>query len=106
MNAREPVADYDDPLSFSRGLCVATFQRVSVVTGVDVAGLASMNVFSSKLTASAPFEHEGSVIDFAKLIPHGVTQWGTASDTVIAPAPEGYDSVFPFVGSAIAVGAI
>jgi hypothetical protein len=102
----EPVADYDDPLSFSRGLCVATFRRVSIVTGVDVAGLASTNVFSSRLIASTPFEHDGRRIDFAELVPFGVTQWGTASDTAIVPPPQGYASAFPFVGSAIAVGAV
>ncbi|HEX7833205.1 MAG TPA: hypothetical protein VF787_26350 [Thermoanaerobaculia bacterium] len=99
-----PVATYDDPMSFGAGECIATFRRISIVAGVQVANLASTNVFSSVLTWSKPFLLDGLEYDFATLLPHGVTQWGTASTNVIPNPPLGYQAVLPFVGSAIAVG--
>lgn len=103
---QEQRAHYDDPTSFELGECVATFRRASIVAGIGVAAMISTNVFSSELIWSRPFEHEGVRIDLAELVPHGVTQWGTASPNAIASPPPGYSSVFPFAGSAIAVGAI
>ncbi len=101
-------ATFDDPASFGAGEPVARFRRVSVVMGTTVedaagAGLFSMNVFSAALVWSSPFAFEGRRYDFRRLLPHGITQWGTASATP-ADAPAGFISAVPFVGSAIAVG--
>src|SRR5438270_4929237 len=77
-------ASFDDPESFSRGLCVATFRRTSVVVGETISspalgGLAiSTNVFSADLVASVPFELDGIRHDFREMLPYGLTQWGTA----------------------------
>jgi hypothetical protein len=101
---QSPVANYDDPMSFGAGEHIATFRRASIVAGVQVANLASTNVFSSLLIWSKPFIHEGREYDFRALLPHGVTQWGTASTNPIPNPPIGYAAVIPFVGSAIAVG--
>ncbi|HEX2834344.1 MAG TPA: hypothetical protein VHW00_15145 [Thermoanaerobaculia bacterium] len=99
-----PTATYDDPQSFGHGLRIATFRRVSIVAGVEIASVAQTNVFSSVLTSSTPFTYNDVLYDFAELLPHGVTQWGTASTNIITPPPDGYATVIPFVGSAIAVG--
>lgn len=93
---------YDDPSSFARGACVATFERVSMVVGTTVGTAVTLNTFSAKLTWSREFEYDGRRYDFARILPHGITQWGTASPDAIAPPPQGFTAVVPFVGSAIA----
>ena len=44
-----------------------------------------------------------SIRCFDSVLPHGITQWGDASPTLL-PAPKGFDRVCAFVGSAIALG--
>jgi hypothetical protein len=95
-------ATYDDPASFGRGECVATFERVSMVVGTTVGSAVTLNTFSARLTWSREFELDGRCYDFAKLVPHGITQWGTASPEPVSPPPDGYTTVVPFVGSAVA----
>jgi len=103
-------ASFDDPDSFSRGERVAVFRRASVVMGETLSsptlgGLAlSMNVFSADLVESAPFEIQGVRYDFRELLPHGLTQWGTASANPLAVFPP-YQRIVAFTGSAIAAGA-
>ena len=106
---RQPRATFDDPASFGAGEEVARFRRVSVVTGATVGtgtadrALFGLDVFSARLVASRPFELGGRTYDLRRLMPNGITQWGTSAST---PAAElaGYSSVVPFVGSAIAIG--
>ncbi|HEX7151555.1 MAG TPA: hypothetical protein VF618_08720 [Thermoanaerobaculia bacterium] len=94
-------ATFDDPSSFAVGQCIATFQRVSVVASADVGTLS--NVFSATLLSTEPFTFRGRTYDLRDLIGDGITQWGLASAAAIS-APEGYDSVVAFVGSAIRLG--
>lgn len=102
---REPGATFADPASFGAGDEIARFRRVSVVMGATVvAGAAnqalfSANVFSARLISSREFELGGRRYDLGRLIPNGVTQWGTAAATATG-TPAG----IPFVGSAIAIG--
>lgn len=104
-----PGASFDSPDSFSDGLPIATFRRVSVVMGTTLStpsgtqGLLSLNVFTASLTWSREFEFRGVRYDLARLLPHGITQWGEASATPLAPAPSGFEKVFAFAGSAIAL---
>jgi hypothetical protein len=106
---RRPGASFDDPASFGAGERVARFRRVSVVTGATVGGgeadrpLFSLNVFSARLVSSRPFELGGHRYDLRRLVPHGITQWGTSAATAAGDLP-GFTSVVPFVGSAIAIG--
>ena len=62
------------------------------------------NVFSARLIASTAFEFAGRQHDLAHSLGHGITQFGTASETAVVPPPEGYTLVLPFTGSAIALG--
>lgn len=55
------------------------------------------------LLFSREFELGGQCFDLRHLIPHGITQSGTASATPAA-APPGVTRALPFVGSAVAVG--
>lgn len=93
---------YDDPSSFARGERVATFERVSMVVGTQVGTAVTLNTFSAKLVSSREFEVGGERYDFARLLQHGITQWGTASPEPITPVPKGYTTVVAFVGSAVA----
>ncbi|HEX8903760.1 MAG TPA: hypothetical protein VF771_02820 [Longimicrobiaceae bacterium] len=106
---RRGGATFDDPASFGAGEEIARFRRVSVVTGATVGSGATdrplfmQDVFSARLLSSRPFELGGRRYDLRRLIPNGVTQWGTAAATTAATLP-GYTSIVPFVGSAIAIG--
>jgi hypothetical protein len=102
---RTAGASFDNPQSFGAGTMIARFRRVSVVMGATVgAGAAnqalfSANVFSAQLIRSREFELGGRRYDLGRLIPNGVTQWGTAAVT-----STGTPAGVPFVGSAIAIG--
>lgn len=106
---REPGASFDDPATFGAGEEIARFRRLAVVTGATVGTgskdvpLFSLNVFSARLVSSREFELGGRRYDFCRMMPNGITQWGTAALTAIGDLP-GYKSVVPFVGSAIAIG--
>ncbi|HUR80809.1 MAG TPA: hypothetical protein VM733_08585 [Thermoanaerobaculia bacterium] len=100
----DPCGTFEDPSSFAKGRCIATFERVSVVVGATVGTAVLSNAFSARLASSTPFEFCGVTYDLAELLPHGITQWGTASPQAIAPPPAGYSTVLPFIGSAIKVG--
>jgi hypothetical protein len=106
---RAPAGDFDDPASFGRGEEVARFRRIAVVTGATVGAgeknrpLFALNVFSARLAASREFELGGRRYDLRRLMPNGITQWGTAAETPTGPLA-GYTGVIPFVGSAIAIG--
>jgi hypothetical protein len=105
-----PKASFDRPKSFGEGQEVARFRRAGRVTGATVGSgseniaLFSANVFSARLVASREFELDGRRYDFARLMPHGITQWGTMAATSTGPV-ERYSTVIPFVGSAVAIGA-
>jgi hypothetical protein len=109
---RRPASTFDDPRSFAKGDCIATFRRTSLVVGTTVGaatGTTAMpvvgtNVFSARLIASTPFEFGGRRHDLAEHVGHGITQFGTASEMPIVPPPKGYTLVLPFTGSAIALG--
>lgn len=108
---RRPSATFSDPASFGAGEEVARFRRVAVVTGATVGSgsgdqpLFSLNVFSARLVASREFELGGRRYDLRRLMPHGITQWGTSAATpVTGQDAAGYTTVIPFVGSAIAIG--
>lgn len=107
-----PAAGFHDPASFGAGVEVARFRRVAVVTGATVGTgsanqpLFSLNVFSARLVSSQPFELGGRTYDFRRLVPNGITQWGTAATTGVSDggAPGYKSTVLPFVGSAVAIG--
>jgi hypothetical protein len=106
---RHPGASFDAPHSFSEGEPIATFRRDSVVMGATFTGpsskegLLALNVFTASLVRSQEFEFRGVRYDLRRLLPHGITQWGDASPTLL-PAPKGFEKVCAFVGSAIALG--
>jgi hypothetical protein len=109
---RKPASTFDDPGSFAKGECIATFRRTSLVVGTTIGLSASTatvplmgnNVFSARLIASTPFEFAGGRHDLALHLGQGITQFGTSSATLIVPPPKGYKLVLPFTGSAIALG--
>ena len=107
-----PAGNFDDPTSFARGECIATFRRASMVVGTTVSApvgkkteaLVGTNVFSAHLIASTPFDFGSGRHDIAEHLGRGITQFGTSAEAPILPTPKGYDLVLPFTGSAIAIG--
>lgn len=104
FNPEPSAANFSTPASFAQGQEIAVFRRAGVVMGATV-GASSSNVFTARLLRSKPFEFNGIRYDLRDLLPHGVTQWGTASTQPVLPLPQNYSKVLAFVGSAIAVGA-
>ncbi len=106
---RQPAATFDDPASFGAGEEIARFRRVAVVTGTTLGTGAAdqpvfgMNVFSARVVASRVFELDGRRYDLRRLMPNGITQWGTSAATPTGAVAH-YHTVLPFVGSAIAIG--
>ncbi|NMO18976.1 hypothetical protein HPC49_33475 [Pyxidicoccus fallax] len=98
------------PDSFSDGTPIATFRRASVVVGgafsiePSTQRALSLNVFTARLVWSAEFELDGQRYDLRHLLPHGITQWGQVGPSPVPLTPEGFSSVLPFLGSAVAVG--
>lgn len=100
----QPRPNFDDPDSFSQGERVATFRRTGVVVGTTLTGAQiATNTFSAVPVESIPFELGGRVYDFATHLPHGITQWGTASTSSLPPVGR-FTTVVAFVGSAIKAG--
>jgi len=110
---REPVGDFERPDSFAEGECIATFRRVGLVVdttvaaavGGEAAKVLTDNVFSARLTRSRGFDFGGRRYDLAAILGRGVTQFGTAAAVPVAVHPPAYSYVFPFTGSALALGA-
>lgn len=104
---RTPGGNFDDPASFAQGERIATLRRVSVVVGTTVdAGttpILASNVFSARFVDATPFEFQGRRYDLRELLGAGVTQFGTAAETPIAPPSPTYAAVLPFSGSALAL---
>lgn len=106
---REPMATFDDPASFGAGEEIARFRRIAVVTGATLGTgaanqpLFGLNVFSARLVSGREFELDGRRYDLRRLMPNGITQWGTSAATPTGPVTH-YKTVLPFVGSAIAIG--
>jgi hypothetical protein len=105
---RQPAGTFDDPSSFAKGECIATFRRTSLAVGTTVGLSATVavmgtNVFSARLVASTAFDFADQRHDLANHL-SGITQFGTASAAPVAPPPKGYTLALPFTGSAIALG--
>lgn len=104
---RTPAGNFDDPASFAQGERIATLRRVSVVVGTTVDSgttpILASNVFSARFVDTVPFEFAGARYHLRQLLGAGVTQFGTAAETPIAPALLNYVAVLPFSGSAIAL---
>ena len=58
---------------------------------------------SKRLVSAEDFQFAGARYNFRELVGYGITQWGLAAAEPITPPPQ-YESVVPFVGSAIRIG--
>lgn len=98
-----PDQDWSDPGSFSDGELVATFLESaflgSSVNEPDGSGVA-YNLFSSELIYSKKFLFHGTKVDFAKLMPNGVTINNFATRTPVSFVP----FTRAFSGSGVAIG--
>lgn len=108
----QPAGDFNDPATFARGQRIGHFRRTCVVLGTTVDNgatpaqkLFANNVFTARLLHSEPFDFRGHRYDLREMLGAGVTQFGTAPGVALPPAPAGFDTVVPFSGSALALGA-
>jgi len=96
-----PEANFKIPETFARGLHVATFRRPIPTLSIKIGGQGN-SVLSFEREWSQPFIMNGKTIDLAKLIPHGVTQYGYTDEQNLAETGDPWTAVVAAVGSAVA----
>ena len=98
-----PSCNFANLDSFSSGKPIATFQRsTGMIT--SVVGSTGTATFSAKLISSQDFVFQGRNVNFASLVPNGVTVLITASPNFVA-GTTAFPIAQPFTFSAIAIGA-
>lgn len=97
----EPCANFDDVESFSRGVRIATFERIGSVVGGATAAWAS-NQFSARIVSSTPFQLRGKRYDLREMLGKGITQVGAAGPSFV-PQVKGAKGARSFVGSAVRI---
>ena len=97
-----PAGNFANLDSFSSGKPIATFLRsTGMITGV--AGGTGTSTFSARLVSSQDFVFQGQTVNFANLVPNGVTVLITTSPNFVGGAGE-FLIAQPFTFSAIAIG--
>jgi len=97
-----PASNFANLDSFSSGKPIATFLRsTGMITGV--AGSTGTATFSAKLVSSQDFVFHGQIVNFATLVPSGVTILITTSPNFVGGTTD-FPVAQPFTFSAIAVG--
>jgi hypothetical protein len=97
-----PGGNFGNLDSFSSGSRIATFLRsTGMITGV--AGSTGTATFSAKLISSQDFVFQGRTVNFANLVPNGVTVLITTSPNFVSGTAE-FPIAQPFTFSAIAIG--
>lgn len=98
-----PSGNWSDPESFSHGQLIAdlnhnALQLVSVGPGHQA-------VFSGELLTSYEFTYvNGKKFDFAKFFPDGITNFSSATNTIVPGGVPGFFVVFADAGWAVAKG--
>lgn len=101
LNA-SPNGNFASLDSFSSGKPVATFLRSAGMIS-NVAGSTGTATFSAKLVSSQDFLLQGRNVNFANLVPNGVTVLITTSPNFVAGTSD-FPVAQPFTFSAIALG--
>lgn len=97
-----PGSNFANLDSFSSGRPIATFLRsTGMITGV--VGSTGTATFSAKLISSQDFVFQGRTVNFANLVPNGVTVLITTSPNLVGGTAE-FPIAQPFTFSAIALG--
>lgn len=97
-----PGSNFANLDSFSSGRPIATFLRsTGMITGV--VGSTGTATFSAKLISSQDFVFQGRTVNFANLVPNGVTVLITTSPNFVGGTAE-FPIAQPFTFSAIAIG--
>ena len=97
-----PGSNFANLDSFSSGRPIATFLRsTGMITGV--VGSTGTATFSAKLISSQDFVFQGRAVNFANLVPNGVTVLITTSPNLVGGTAE-FPIAQPFTFSAIALG--
>jgi hypothetical protein len=97
-----PSGNFANLDSFSSGVPVATFRRsAGMIT--SVVGSTGSSTFSAKLISSHDFVFQGETLNFARLVPHGVTVLITTTNNFVQ-GTAAFPVAQPFTFSAIAMG--
>jgi hypothetical protein len=98
-----PGGNFANLDSFSSGKPIATFRRsAGMIT--SVAGSTGSSTFSATLISSEDFVFQGQTLNFARLVPNGVTVLITTTNNFVA-GTAAFPVAQPFTFSAIVMGA-
>jgi hypothetical protein len=101
-NPASSPTSWADPASFSQGQLVADLDHTALQ--IVSSGPVHQAVFSGELLASYDFVYAGRTINFAQFFPNGITNFGSATNTLVQGGAPGFPIVFADAGWAVAKG--
>ena len=97
-----PAGNWADPGSFSQGQLVADLNHNALQ--IVNSGPAHAAVFSGELLASYDFVYAGRKVNFADYFPDGITNFSSATNTLVPGGASGFPIVFADAGWTVAKG--
>jgi hypothetical protein len=94
--------NWTDPASFSQGQLVADLDHNALQ--IVSSGPVHQAVFSGELLASYDFVYAGKTLNFAKFFPDGITNFSSATNTLVQGGVPGFPIVFADAGWSVAKG--
>lgn len=99
-----PAGNWADPSSFSQGQLVADLNHNALQLVSNVPAGIHQAVFAGELLASYDFVYAGRKLNFADFFPDGITNFSSATNTLVAGGASGFPIVFADAGWAVAKG--
>jgi len=101
-NPASHPGSWADPASFSQGQLVADLNHNALQ--IVSSGPVHQAVFSGELLASYDFVYSGKTLNFAEFLPDGITNFSSATNTLVQGGVPGFPVVFADAGWSVAKG--
>lgn len=101
-NPASHPGSWSDPANFSQGQLVADLNHNALQ--IVSSGPVHQAVFSGELLASHDFMYSGKTFNFAEFFPDGITNYSSATNTLVQGGAPGFPIVFADAGWAVAKG--
>ena len=99
-----PAGNWTDPASFSQGQLVADLNHNALELVNNVPAGTHQAVFAGDLLASYDFVYVGRTLNFVEFFPDGITNFSSATNTLVPGGASGFAIVFADAGWAVAKG--